>query len=256
MRLFTIALFALLFTMTAAAETLPITRYDTYDTTPGAFDRTGGNGDDVLGRLRNFDIDYVRFTVITAQEIQALIHVNFNYDGLGNPTVLNGWAWDSQRFLNSGDLLFDVGDTYKYGVPIVGHDSLIAGSLYSITNGAVQYSQNVFGAGGRSGIPVWINSGETRVGVGYSPTWLRDNIDPNHNPDVAGIITLRFTPTAGFLADLATTGLSVHFASATCGNDVLNGNIQYGAVPEPMSMFLMGGGLLALGLFGRRFRRG
>jgi hypothetical protein len=53
---------------------------------------------------------------------------------------------------------------------------------------------------------------------------------------------LSFTPSSGFFNDLTTQGLSVHFASAVCGNDVLDGRIT--ATPEPGSILLLGTVLL------------
>jgi len=44
--------------------------------------------------------------------------------------------------------------------------------------------------------------------------------------------------------------MSIHFASATCGNDVVNGNLA--PVPEPGTLALFGTGLMAAGLVMRR----
>jgi hypothetical protein len=258
MRLITIALFTLLFTMTATAIPLPITIDDMHDgnlayggTNPG--DATGGINDDVLGLLRNFDIDYVQFTIIGAQEVEALIHVN--YAGGGVNPITGTWDYSIHGHpLTTGDLLFDVGNTYKWGVALTSHNGLTAGTLYQIAN--VQTSDGYLGThdGIRPHEPVLISA------VGATPVAdsnIAGGLFAENDVDSAWFITVRFNPgSSSFLTDLANTGLSVHYASATCANDILDGFIQYNPIPEPMSMVLMGGGLLALGLFGRRFRRG
>jgi len=266
MRLFTIALFTLLFTMTATAVPLPIQINDMHDgnlayggENPGdtAF---GGYDDDVLGLLKNFDIDYVKFTTIGAQQVEALIHVNYA-DGLVNPITQDWSYWiegsdGTPHRMTTGDLLFDVGDTYKWGVALTTHDSLIAGTLYQIANNEVLTSDQALGttSGIRAYQPVLIGAGATAVPDSLIPGGLFAVRDGDSS---AWDITVRFKPGENslFLTALAATGLSVHYASATCANDILDGYMQYGAVPEPMSMVLMGGGLLALGLFGRRLRR-
>ncbi|MCX6638456.1 MAG: PEP-CTERM sorting domain-containing protein [Acidobacteria bacterium] len=263
MRLCTIALFTLLFTMTATAIPLPITVSDPGGyggSIPVPWNKEGSLSDDVLGLLRNFDLDYVKFTAIEAGKIEAEIHVNYASGGV-NPITGSWNYWINGHQLTTGDLLFDVDGVYKYGVALTDHDSLTAGALYHITNSQLPFvldSDAVLEteAGIRKDIPVWIDSGNATqvVGSGISLSSHRDGTT------AAWYIDLSFVPTAQFLLDLAHTGaqpgLSVHFASATCANDFLHGNIQYSPVPEPMSMVLMGVGLLALGLFGRRFRRG
>lgn len=261
MRLCTIALLTLLFTMTAAAIPLPITLSDPYGgSIPVPWNAAGGHSSDVLGLLRDFDLDYVKFTAIEAGKIEAEIHVNYASGGV-NP-ITGSWNYTiNGHQLTTGDLLFDVDGVYTYGVALTDHDSLTAGALYHITNSQLPFvidSNLVLETqdGIRTGVPVWIDSGNaTRVvDSGISLSAHRDGTT------AAWFINLSFVPTAQFLVDLARTGaqpgLSVHFASATCANDFLHGSIQYNPVPEPMSMVLMGGGLLALGLFGRRFRRG
>ena len=261
MRLLIIALFTLLFTMTATAIPLPIQIDDMHNGSlayggadPGdtAF---GGYDADVLGLLKDFDIDYVQFTTIGAQQVEALIHVNYA-GGLVNPITEDWNYWIAGSRLTTGDLLFDVGDTYRWGVALTSHDSLIAGTLYQIANNEVLTSDQALGttSGIREGQPVLIGAGATAVPdslIAGGLFALRDGDSSAWN------ITVTFRPGENslFLTDLATTGLSVHYASATCANDFLHGYMQYGEVPEPISMVLMGGGLLALGLFGRRLRR-
>jgi len=48
----------------------------------------------------------------------------------------------------------------------------------------------------------------------------------------------------------------VQFAVATCGNDIIKGNVQFNSVPEPATFFLMGTALLALGIVRVRGKRG
>ncbi|MBI4876161.1 MAG: hypothetical protein HY822_16110, partial [Acidobacteria bacterium] len=75
MKLLTGASFAVLFALTALANPLPtsVVVYDSggyVSSTPGS--AHGSNGD-VLGALKDFDIDYIRFSINAAQEIEALI---------------------------------------------------------------------------------------------------------------------------------------------------------------------------------------
>ena len=271
MRLLIIALFTLLFTMTATAIPLPVPiQINDMHGTPPAYAYGGSTpGDaynastssDVLGYLRDFDIDYVKFTTIEAGKIEAQIHVNYAGGAL-DPLELDNWSaysYPNNIQLNTGDLLFDVDGVYTYGVALTAHDGLTAGALYHIANdaplnGFVKNSDIVLEttSGIRSGKPVWIDSSHADeiVGSGISLGSQRDGTT------AAWFINLSFNPTGtSFISELATKGLSVHYASATCANDILDGYMKYGEVPEPTSMILMGGGLLALGLFGRRLRR-
>lgn len=255
MRLLTVAVFTLLFTMTAAAVPLPITISDPY-----------GVAGDVKGALADFDIEYVKFTTIGAGMIEAVIRTNYH----SGDASLGDWnmnVGEHQVTLEPGDLLFDVDGVYTYGVPLTAHDGLTAGALYGVMNGPsfIRTARDVLGGYGLSSAddgrynpdePVWINastnpSASHAQEIGSNSFFESIRLGSSNEIQV----TMRFVPTAEFLTNLAVKGLSVHFASATCGNDFLNGNIQYDAVPEPMSMVLMGGGLLALGLFGRRLRR-
>jgi len=258
MRLLIIASLVLLFTMTAAAVPLPITISDPYP----------GSSSDVRGALADFDIRYVQFTIIEAGMIEAVIRTNYH----GGAYSLNEWDMvigtehDHHGIvLKPGDLLFDVDGVYTYGVPLTAHDGLTAGALYEVMNGQpfTRTARNVLEEYGLDSAhdgsynpnePVWIDASHAQE-IGGNSLFESTRIGSTDEIQV----TMRFAPTVQFLLDLAHTGahpgLSVHFASATCANDILDGSFWY-PVPEPASMVLMGGGLLALGLFGRRFRRG
>lgn len=66
-----------------------------------------------------------------------------------------------------------------------------------------------------------------------SPTYVADPVPGSVHPDANHDV------------------MAVRFASATCANDVLEGLVK---VPEPGPSFLIGAGLLSLGLIRRRLR--
>lgn len=261
MRIAIVTLFAALLSGPALPNPLPVSSvvHDPggyISATPGTASGTNG---DVIGKLKDFDIDYIRFTITAAQQIEALIRVNYHHGATSSPFALNAWSIggvDGRTVtLNAGDLLFDVDGQYRYGVPLTAHDSLLAGSLYQITN--TQQAHQVLGLSStstsiRPTYPVWMApAGADLIGGKVSMSYARVGTTS------AVDISLIFNPSSQFLVDLATQGLGIHWAVATCGNDVVDGRIQLGAVPEPGTLVLMGCGLLALGLAGRRrLRRG
>jgi hypothetical protein len=68
-----------------------------------------------------------------------------------------------------------------------------------------------------------------------------------NDPEI--LVRIAFVPDSTFMQALLGNNLSVHFAAATCANDIIDGRI---AVPEPATWFTLSAGLLGLGLLRRR----
>jgi hypothetical protein len=191
---------------------------------------------DVIGDPAKFDIHYLRFT----NTLQ--IDIRFNYGGgtgLGAFNIGGGFPT-----LNVGDLLLRT-STSTYAFVLGGHNGLNAGSLYRVTgtqtaaqvlgNPSGNYRPNAAVWGSGTGATL-INAGSIQVNtVGGVSTQLLTTLNLVLNNTVINELN---------------NGFSFSFASATCGNDLIEGNVA--GIPEPGTWAMLGAGLIGLGLLRRK----
>ncbi|MBN1569554.1 MAG: PEP-CTERM sorting domain-containing protein [Acidobacteria bacterium] len=140
--------------------------------------------------------------------------------------------------------LFLSDQTGNYAVPLINHDGFIAGTWYAVDNYAVsddfdpQPGSYIY----NHDVPVWITQG-TAFGYQASVTWISTGATSGK-----WIISL---PEGNVYEGMGDTPMHVLWATATCANDVIEGDFP---VPEPGIVILLG--ISMLGVIGYGWKRG
>ena len=205
---------------------------------------------DVIGLQADFDINNIAFTSLTNSNVTAQIYFNY-HSGAQN---LASWT-DFGISLNPGDLIFKSGSN-NYAIPLTSHSGLTAGQLYSVGASDLKTADQVIGHHSnliyRNNEIVWATGGAVNGSpISFSVACLSGTPVNGQCPSGVNelIVTLSFDPNDAFWTDLSTQGMNVHFASATCANDIIDGFIP---TPEPSTLLLLGSGLVAAGVAVRR----
>lgn len=212
---------------------------------------------DVIGALDRFDIQKVVVDV-SASGVTADIYMNY---GPGNTSIAPYSDYGKTFYI--GDLFFTIGGTLSYGVALNDHlgaqlnggqtgNTVTAGHLYRINdvnNGTLTAAEALNGYSGA------YRPDEIVLLRNYS-TYLTDlgagsvNVNATgSNPEFKITVSIPQSLSSSFYSDMNSGNWGIHFASANCGNDIVDG---VDPVPEPATLVMFGSALLGLGLVRRR----
>jgi hypothetical protein len=219
------------------------------------FDVAGNS--DVIGNKLQFDAQSV---TVNAASGQLTVDVRTNFDN----SSLQSFR-DTGVRLDIGDLFFTVNGIYSYGIPLAYHNGPAGGPW-----GDRLYAGHIYAIDDPSALLTARQTLHDPQYVDYRPDAIVWMVDLGHVHDVtAGIPNVQVLPIAGNdgvngpLYDIRVstslpTGLfasttdkyGLEFAVATCGNDLVQGTLDFStehagsAVPEPSTWYMAIGALL------------
>lgn len=186
----------------------------------------------------------------------------------GENTIKSGqFSWTTF----AGDLAIDLygNGTYDYGVAFSEHylypggDMSQAGQLYSVNTGIEippyinqgWWTSNLYyETDGKKAAGFIYNHDEIVTIAEGSPVAGSSSVDIAWT-SVSGEsdyrIDVTLNPTDFLPADFQGK-IAFRWASGTCANDIVEGDLKYAPVPEPATMLLLGCGLIGLAGFGRK----